>query len=476
MPEEVITDKKQKAQDMLKELLGTTVQEAVAGLRAEIKAELDAFKTTIIETLPPSRKIRFDPMEAKAPFVTTGKLGDRGGYSFRRMIAAQLQKNWKLAKNEWGIHEMLYGMGMGQLEGAEAVDPGFWITPLCSDYLPEAVGSQVKDLLRDGAPEVGTKEIQAILRKTLGIGNDQLGGYLQESVQAPEIIDLLRAQVVVQRAGAQEIPLPPSGQLDWPRLTGDVQAVWVGESENLNTRITQNATFGALLLRAKKLASFQKITRELVLFSAPAVETIIRSTMAQQIALKEDSTWLEGAGTQATPMGIITTPSVTAYTVSTVAANGNTFEAQDVQLMVAEVGESNGMFEAWIMRPQMHGVIVTRRAEGAGATANKGPFLFDVVGSVDAKVPTLLGGYPVYQSTQVSGTRVKGTGATLSYILGGMFSQCVIGRAGTLEIRVSDVAGTSFEQDEVWIRGISRVDFGVKIPAAICFSDNLLQS
>ena len=87
MPEEVITDKKQKAQDMLKELLGTTVQEAVAGLRAEIKAELDAFKTTIIETLPPSRKIRFDPMEAKAPLVTTGKLGDRGGYSFRRMTA-----------------------------------------------------------------------------------------------------------------------------------------------------------------------------------------------------------------------------------------------------------------------------------------------------------------------------------------------------------------------------------------------------
>ena len=470
----VVIDKRQKARDMMKDIMGEVISEAVATLKTEIKAEQDTFRTEIIEALPPTRKIRFDASEAKAPFITSGKVGDRGGYSFRRTIQAQLFKNWKLAKNEWGVHEMLMKMGMGDLGGDEAVDPGFWITPLCSDYLPEGIGSDIKSLLREGAPEVSAKDIQAIIRKTLGIGNDNLGGYLQEPQQAPEIIDLLRAQVVVQRAGATEIPLPPSGQLDWPRLTGDVQAVWVGESENLNTRITQNATFGALLLRAKKLASFQKISRELILFSAPAVETIIRSTMAQQIGLKEDHTWLQGAGTQATPMGMITTPAITAYTATTTGANGDTFEAQDVQLLTAEVGENNGVFEGWIMRPQMHGVIVTRRANQG--TANAGAFLFDIVRSVDAKVPTLLAGYPVWQSTQVSGARIKGSGTTLSYILGGMFSQCVIGRAGTLEIRTTDVGGTSFEQDEVWIRGISRVDFGMKVPAAVCFCDNLLQS
>ena len=471
----VITeDKKQKSRELLKELLGDTIQEAVSGLRTEIKADIETFKTSIVETLPPSRKIRFDPSEAKAPFVTTGKLGDRGGYSFRRMIQAQIFNDWKCAKNEWGVHEMLYKMGMGSLEGDEAVDPGYWITPLCSDYLPEGVGGQIKSLLREGAPEVGLKEIQRVFQKVLGVGTDNLGGYLQEPVQAPEIIDMLRAQVVVQRAGAIEIPLPPSGQLDWPKLTGDVPTGWVGESENLRTRFTGNAAFGALLLRAKKLASFQTLTRELVLFSAPAVEAIIRQSMAQQIGLTEDQTWLQGAGTQATPMGIINTPSVTAYTATTTGANGDTVEVQDIQLMVAECGENNGRFEGWIMRPQMHGVIVTRRADQT--TANKGEFMFDVVRGVGEKVPTMLAGYPVHQTTQVSGTRIKGSGTTLSYILGGMFSQCVIGRAGTLEIRASDTAGVAFESDQVYIRGISRADFGVKVPGALVFLDNLLQS
>jgi HK97 family phage major capsid protein len=330
-------------------------------------------------------------------------------------------------------------------------------------------------MMRAGLEDVELKDIQKfMMAKALGIGNDQLGGYLVEPVQAPEIIELLRPQVVVQRAGAQEMPLPPSGELAIPKQTGDVGAEWVGENTNIRTRITTNATFGQLVLKAKKLATFQILSNELVTSSTPAAEAIIRRAMAKKIAEKEDLTWLEGAGTSVVPMGIINHSTVTSYTASSIGSDGDIFYPQDVQLMIAEVEENDAVMEAWIMRPQMLGVIVTWRANQG--TANTGEFMFDIVKDPTAKVPYLLGGYPVYTTTQVSGSRVKGSGTTLTYILAGMFSEAIIGRKATLEIKASAEAGTSFENDQVWLRGITRSDFGLRHPSAFVFCDQIKQS
>ena len=321
---------------------------------------------------------------------------------------------------------------------------------------------------------VEMKDVKSYLAKVLGFSNDELGGYLVEPIQSPEIIDMLRPMVVVQRAGAREVPLPISGQLDIPRQTSGVDAQWVGENENIRTRITTNAKFGSLLLRAKKLATFQQLSSELISSSTPAAEAVIRQDMALKIAEKEDLTWLSGSGSQTTPMGIIVHPSITTFTPTTTGGNGDTFESQDVQLLVGTVEEQNAVMQGWIMRPKMLAILLSRRANQTAA--NTGEFMLDIVKDPTNKAGYLLGGYPVYTTTQVSNTRVKAGGTTLTYILAGMFTECIIGRKATLEIKASAEAGTAFETDQVWLRGITRSDFGLRHQAAIVFADDLVQS
>lgn len=103
----------------------------------------------------------------------------------------------------------------------------------------------------------------------------------------------------------------------------------------------------------------------------------------------------------------------------------------------------------------------------------KGPFLFPVTrGALGGAVEKVLAGLPVLTSTQVSNTRNKGTSSNLTYILCGDFREAVIGRVGAIELAASEHAG--FSADQVWIRAIIRVDFGLKHPESFIISDTLV--
>ena len=461
--------KRDKVKTLIREAVKDEIQSSISSVSDGIKEQLNTVLAGFKEEFSNSRKIQFDPAEAKAPFITTGQLGDKGGYSFIRIIQAQLSGDWKRAKVERGVHEELARYGYGQ-----EVELGYWVTPLNCDGLPSSLGFAIRGMLKESLGDVEIKDVKKYISKVLGIQDDSLGGYLVEPTQSPEIIELLRPAVVVQRAGAQEIPLPVSGMLSIPKQTGGVATAWVGESENIKSRITTNAAFGQLLLIAKKLATFQQLSSELITSSTPAAEALIRKDMALAMAEKEDLTWLEGAGTQVTPLGMINNPNVTSFTASTTGGNGDTFNPQDVQISIATVEEQNAPMQAWIMRPKMLAVILTRRANQG--TAGAGEFMWDIIKDPTNRTGYVLGGYPVFTTTQVSGVRVKAGGATNTYILLGTFSEALIGRKATLEIKASAEAGTAFETDQVWLRGITRSDFGLRHPAAIVFIDDLLQS
>ena len=130
--------------------------------------------------------------------------------------------------------------------------------------------------------------------------------------------------------------MPPNGRLQFPKLTGGSTAYWVGEG----TSITESTpATGNLDLQAKKLGIFVKVNNELVRFASPSAEGLIRNDMARTAALKADLAMLEGAGgTQI--KGLLTYSGITSYTASTVAAGGNTFEAQDVAQMEGKLPDA----------------------------------------------------------------------------------------------------------------------------------------
>jgi HK97 family phage major capsid protein len=265
--------------------------------------------------------------------------------------------------------------------------------------------------------------------------------------------------------------MPPSGQLNFAKQTGGATAYWIGE----NTSITESAlTFGNLNLLAKKLAIYVVLSNDLIRYSNPAAEMIVRQDFAQVAALAEDLAFLENAGSNYAPKGIINYSSITTHTASTVGANGDTFEAADVNSMVGKCEDANGEFQSWIMRSLMYAAISNRRADAVTASDGAGAFLFDTGRALGQGMGTMLAGYPANKSAQVSNTRTKGTGTALSYILGGDFREVLIGRVGALEIVASDQAGTTFQQDQTALRGILRTDMGLRHEAVIVLCDTLL--
>lgn len=297
-----------------------------------------------------------------------------------------------------------------------------------------------------------------------------------------ELITLLRPLAVVSRAGAQQIPLPPSGGLQYPKETGDPTFAWLSP----NGTITDSTpSTGALTLIAKRAAALIKVPNDLIRYARPTAEALVRNSLAQRAALTEDLAFLEGAGGTIVPQGILnyarsannapTRDQVTLHNATTAGANGDTFEPEDVLKMMGLIEEAPDPFgaNAWIMRPLMFTGLANARADAVTAADKKGPFLFPVTrGALGGAVEKVLAGLPVLTSTQVSNTRAKGTGSNLTYILCGNFGEAVIGRVGAIELAASEHAG--FSADQVWIRAIIRVDFGLKHPESFCLSDTLV--
>ena len=83
-------------------------------------------------------------------------------------------------------------------------------------------------------------------------------------------------------------------------------------------------------------------------------------------------------------------------------------------------------------------------------------------------------GTRVVRSSQVSGTRVKGSGTNLSYILLGYFPDWIVARMGVMEFLASGVGDTALQNDMTYLRGIQHIDAGPRQQASFVLCDQLI--
>ncbi len=125
------------------------------------------------------------------------------------------------------------------------------------------------------------------------------------------------------------------------------------------------------------------------------------------------------------------------------------------------------------MRPKTLYKYFQLRSDAVAQNDSSGPFLFNLIREPQADMPASLGGYPVTKSTQVSQVRSKGAASNLTYIIGGMWSDCLIGLFGAIEFAATTLGDTSFTYDQTWVRGILSADFNVRHEAAFVLMDSL---
>lgn len=459
----------------------------------QMEPVIDALKGTITkaldERLSPLEKELEELKKPRQPggiypfFISKGESANTSrGYSYLKLfglMSGQINKDY--AKVEMDMHDRLRKLYV-EGGGMEKAESNSILAPLASSHLigmDTRFALEVRDVVKAGVagydPDEALWWAQKFgIQKALSSLDDTTGGSLLGPAGQGELIELLRNRVALQQAGAREITLPPNGRLQLPRHTGASTAFFVGESQAITA---SNETTGSLTLQAKKLACLVKTPNELIRFATVSIEQFIRDDIARVVALAEDKQGLDGTASGLKWLGIINYPNITTRVASTVGANGNTFEPEDIMLMISDVESNNADFEAFIMRPEMWAAIQNRRADAVTAGDKKGPWMFNTDrGAAGNRANRQLSGFPVVVSNQVVKNRTKGSGTDLTYILGGQFSEWIIGRSGVLEFATTAVGDTPFQNDETWIRGIQHVDMAPRHEEAFVFVDTLLRS
>jgi HK97 family phage major capsid protein len=476
--------------------MGLTMSNGVEQVLAEIKQlrqEQENQAKAIADLQKPATKAT---NVFGTPAVRSGEnsMSSRG-YSFLRLAgfcAGVLPESE--AKVELEVHNLLQKelVSNGPYQKAR---PNSILTPFGARNLSlhggdGRVADQVRDVVKAG---VGSFDADAVagLRRSIANGGGSMatvqkalswvdettGGALVGPASFGELIEVFRNNEAFLNAGAIDIGMPPTGRITYPRQTGATTAYWVGE----NSALTDSTpTFGDLTLMAKKLGILAKIPNELYRFPTIAAEAVLRMDMGKVMALALDKELLEGPGSTLKPKGIINYSGVTKLTAGTTGTNGDTFAINDVQRFVSTVEEQNSVFKAFIMRPGMFNAIINRRSDAVTAGDGAGLFVYNLTRAIGEQLnmaraqQAMLQGYPVVKSTNVSKTRVKGSGSTLTYILGGDFADFVLAMSGVIEFLVANQGDTMVQNDQTWLRGIQYVDGAPRHEASFVWMDNLL--
>jgi HK97 family phage major capsid protein len=230
------------------------------------------------------------------------------------------------------------------------------------------------------------------------------------------------------------------GSVSIPKQLTSATGYWF--TDETGTATESNLTFGQLTLTPKTVGGYVELSRQLLLQSTPNAEGIVNADLARVIALAVDSAAIAGPGTGGQPLGVAKTTGV--GTANPTA--GSAVVYPDMIRFQTTVANSNAMLPgfAYVTTPTVAGILMGKPRFTNSDTPIWGGTILDgtVVGA------------PAMTSLQVgSGT-----------MIGGDWSQVVIGEWGTLEIEANPYA--QFQAGIVGVRALYTVDIGVRYAAA----------
>lgn len=293
--------------------------------------------------------------------------------------------------------------------------------------------------------------------KALAAGEATAGGFLVPTVLSQDIIELLRPMAVVRSMGPVILPMP-AGSVRIPKLTAGSAASYIGE--NVVAPKTQ-PTFGQVMLAYKKLAALVPVSNDLLRYSSPGADSIVRDDLVRAMAQREDQAFLRDDGTSATPRGLrYWAPAANLLTMT---GTGTLAEAtSDLGRMIQVLKDGNVPMTrpGWLMSPRTERFLMTIQ--------NTNGFYVFRAEMLAGKLWSI----PYKTTTQIPNTLSPGTASEL-YLVD--FADTVIGDSQNLIVDASTEAayddnGTTraaFSLDQTVIRAIAEHDFAARRDVAI---------
>jgi len=282
--------------------------------------------------------------------------------------------------------------------------------------------------------------------KALAAGGQSTGGAMIPQQFVADLIELLRANVVVRKMGARSMDMG-YGNMTIPRLAGGATAGYQDELDDIG--LTQE-TFDDVQFNAKKLTALVPVSNDLIRRSALSVEQIVREDLVAATARREDLAFLLGAGTLKDPIGILNMGG------SAITGDGANLAGAIATLNSCELtlkaGNSRMISPGFIFHPAVEMFL-------KGLTDSVGHYFFR-----EEMERGMLNGYPYETSTQLPTN--LGTDGHGSYIFFVDFADIVIGDAYTADVEISYegayVSGgttvSAFQRDQTLFRIIREHD------------------
>jgi len=255
------------------------------------------------------------------------------------------------------------------------------------------------------------------------VGTFSAGGALVGTeLLAGSFIELLRNQSALLQSGITTLT-GLTGNVDIPRKTAASQHYWVGEDVDVTA---SDATFGLISSTPKTIGVRVPVSRRALIQTTPDIDTLIRSDMAESLALGLDSSGLYGSGSSGQPLGLSNVTGIGSVTLGGGASQvypaslgGGTHDSGDwadyIQLLgaclAANVTPTN--FRYIMNATTMVGGMITLRASAAGAD-----YIINDAGNI--------GRYPAQMSNQVQ----------TNDVFAGVFSDLILATWSGLDIVV----------------------------------------
>jgi HK97 family phage major capsid protein len=290
------------------------------------------------------------------------------------------------------------------------------------------------------------------------------GGYVTKHEVSQQILEPLRASLVLEQAGMSVIMLPDSASISIPKMTGTPEAYWGTDGPNASSVTETDAQFGMLTLNPKPLVSRYKIAKRMINTLFPGAQQMIQNQLVTSMRLKLEKAALIGSGALesgdagASPRGLLNTTGVT----STALGSGNGADPTLLDLqkqfirIYADNLESGDTTEAYIMHSVVAGVFQT--ATDLSGQPLLRPDWRDPAGRV-------IDGRRVLTTNQVGRDVTVGTSSDTSRIFAGQWRFLQMVLAEGIEINLYDdySLGSNLQTGVV---AHTYADFGVHYPQA----------
>lgn len=302
--------------------------------------------------------------------------------------------------------------------------------------------------------------LNAAQEKALSQGTPSAGGYVVPVEYMPELIDMLRANTVLDKLGVTRIN-PMSSPVEIPRQSGGATAYWVAE----NAAITgSQQAFEQVTMSPKAVASLVKASRRLVMLADPSIEEIVRRDIAQSLALALDIKALVGDGTSNTPIGVTEQPNISTLAVG---ADGDEFTYNFALDLIGKLEDENALAGSlgFVSNPAVFRKLKKQAVAQYSGDTSGSPLFAPILS--DANLAANLG-YNVATTTALPKNGTKGSGTALSQVIFGNWQDLILAQWGSMMIEASTVAGDNnggaFTSHQMWFKAVMEVDVAVRHP------------